>query len=128
MAEGERGAGGTSELGADRCRAGERGSATVVMVGVLAAVAVLCIAVAAVVTVMAARARAQTAADLAAIAAASAFHSLASADPCAIARRVAEVNGATLTQCRTSGADVVASTQVATPWGPARASARAGPQ
>lgn len=83
----------------------EQGAATVVavgLVGVLVLVTALCLAV--VVLVLAHR-KAQVAADLAALAGASALQS--GADPCAAAERIAVRQDARLIRCVVEGADVV---------------------
>lgn len=109
---------------------GEGGSATVWvlatgLVFVLVA-ATLSLAGAAIV----ARHRAQAAADLAALGAALLAWDGAVA-ACARASDLSARNGASLVACRLDGLDVVVTVQVATVggarWGPAQASARAGP-
>lgn len=107
---------------------GDEGSGTVLMVGV---VAVLCL-LAAFVAVLAgsggARGAARTAADLAAVGAASAWMHTAD-DPCSRARDVALRNSATVTSCSHEGSGVyVVVTRVGAPGGrSAVATARAGP-
>jgi secretion/DNA translocation related TadE-like protein len=82
----------------------ERGTVAlaVTVVGVLAFVAVL---VAAVGGAVADQRRVESAADLAALAAAGALQ--AGADPCAEARGTARRNGATVVSCRVTGGDQV---------------------
>ena len=81
-----------------------------------------------------ARHRAQSAADLAALAAAGQV--VLGVDGCAAARRLADRNGGRLTGCSLEGADVLVQVEVAFPLGlplgsvglgPAVAVARAGP-
>jgi secretion/DNA translocation related TadE-like protein len=111
-----------------RCR-DERGAATVVaigLVGVLTFVTAVCVGVAALVL---AHRRAQVAADLAALAGASALQR--GADPCAAAGTITERQGARLQRCVVEGEEVVVVTgvRVATALGGAElpARARAGP-
>lgn len=77
--------------------------------------------------VLQARAVAQTAADLGAVAAATARHTVPVSAPCLAAQRALEGLSATLSACTVVGEDVVVSVSVATRFGPAVASARAGP-
>ncbi|PVZ61229.1 hypothetical protein C9424_02300 [Arthrobacter sp. H-02-3] len=113
-----------------RCRPRERGSGTVLALGlglvvIMAAVLLLLLAQSAV-----AAARAAAAADLAALAAADAARGITSGEPCAVAREVARKNNAIVLAC-SKGADT--SVQVSTeinigPFlGAARGLARAGP-
>lgn len=97
------------------------GSATVTSAGIIAAVAVLALTVAAVVAGVADSHRARVAADLSAVAGATAYY--AGADTCAAAARTAELNGAQLNGCDIAGGDVV----VGAARGRATAHARAGP-
>lgn len=73
-----------------------------------------------------ARHRAQAAADLAALAAAGALPAGAQA-ACERAGDIAGAMGASLTDCRVDGLDVVIGAQVTVGVGAARAAARAGP-
>lgn len=110
----------------------ERGSVTVISAAIVAVCLLMAVALAGLAGVQTARGRAQTAADLAALAAA---HSLASfeADPCRQAAGVAAANGAAVSSCGIVGRDVIVETRVpvAGPLSPARltasAAARAGP-
>jgi uncharacterized membrane protein len=78
----------------------EEGFAAPLMLVLLALVGLLCIAVADAANVLTSRARAQTAADAAALAAASAaWPFLAQGDAAEAARSAAESNGATLESC-----------------------------
>ena len=73
-----------------------------------------------------ARHRAQAAADLAALAAAGVLPAGAQA-ACARAGDIAGAMGASITDCRIDGLDVVVSAQVTVALGAARGAARAGP-
>ncbi|GAA3509357.1 Rv3654c family TadE-like protein [Georgenia daeguensis] len=117
-----------------RSRAGglDRGSGSVLGLALVAVLVVLTLAVVGVARAVHARGTAQAAADLGALAAATALHDLTgpAGDPCAVAGRVVAANGAELTSCRSRGGEVVVSTRVALADGTglaARASARAGP-
>lgn len=110
----------------------ERGSGTVMALAVIAVVLSLGLGAIGLIQAQGASGRARSAADLAALAGATALSSVISpGDPCATAGRVAQANGARLTSCRISGEDV--SVDVVVPvsvLGLARqagASARAGP-
>ena len=106
----------------------ERGSASVLMLAVVAALLVGALAVAMLAGTSAARNRAQSAADVAALAASTASM-YAAADPCETARETARRNDAELTSCTDEGAGVyTVSVGVPAPAGRiASASARAGP-
>ncbi|MBI8989918.1 TadE-like protein [Corynebacterium sp. CCM 8863] len=100
----------------------ERGSATLVAAVAIAAFTVLTLVVLEGVVDVLDRHRAQVAADLAAVAAATALWS--GDDACAVASRTAARNsGGRLRGCRTEGADVI----VAVAVGDATVRARAGP-
>lgn len=116
----------------------DAGSGTVLAIGLVAAIAVLAIALGAVGGVLIARSRAQTAADLAALSAASAVSvppgvSLAgdaelAADPCGRADEVAVRNAGRLTGCSVGPLGVVTVTvRVPHRLVPATARAVAGP-
>ena len=117
----------------------EEGAGTVLLLGVAAVVVLLMLAVGALGTAQRARGAAQAAADLGALAAATALQ--AGLDPCVTASEAVERNGAELTDCRPEegGAVQVAATRSAAGrdspgrahgWGigPASAAARAGPR
>lgn len=87
-----------------RLLAGEDGYATVVTVGIIAAVASLLLAVAAVGSVVVARHEAQVAADLAAVA--GAWEVAKGRDACTKAEEVAALNGANLDSCVIDDRDV----------------------
>ncbi len=118
----------------------DEGSATVLVASLLAVIAVLAMSIDLLGSVVLARHRAESAADLAALAAADllldplapARFGGAGADPCRQALLVAEANGARLVECR---GDLAASVTVRVavalpgalgPLGPAFAVARAG--
>ncbi|MFH5824958.1 Rv3654c family TadE-like protein [Georgenia sp. AZ-5] len=119
--------------GAARPRA-DRGSGTVLALGLICVLVVLTFAVVGLARAVHARGTAQTAADLGALAAAQALHDPAGArgEPCALAAGVVRANGAEPAGCRVAGAVVDVSARV-TVLGQvdgvlvARASARAGP-
>lgn len=106
----------------------DRGSASVLVLGLLAVVAVLAGALGALAGAQAARWRAQTAADLGAIAGAQAARR-AVEDACAVAGLVVGRNGADLATCGVRAGGVV-EVRATVPFGPGEASAtaRAGPQ
>lgn len=106
----------------------ERGAATVVVLAVVAVALVLAVVVGAVTSGHAARVRAQGAADLSALAAASAERSGVLADPCSLARDVADRNGARLVACEKEARGVVrVVAERSAGFGTAVARARAGP-
>jgi secretion/DNA translocation related TadE-like protein len=109
---------------------GQRGSATPFAVACLGVLVLLAAALGVVAAMVHAERRAQSAADLAALAAAQ---SLArGADGCAAGLRVAATNGAELTSCEASGREVRLRVEVTGPrWlgqsADLEAEARAGP-
>lgn len=113
-------------------RRGERGSATVWVLGLSAVLGVVGVAVVLMGAAVTARHRASTAADMAALAAAG--HAvLGDPAPCVVAARIARANGAALDRC-TVGAEATVEVTVGVPvrLGPAgsfvaSAHARAGP-
>ena len=112
--------------------AGERGSGTVLVLGVIGVLLALAVGVAALIRAQAAAGRARLAADLAALGGATALNSItAPADPCAVAGGVARANGAALSSCAVTGEDVVVEAavrvQVLGVDRTATAAARAGP-
>lgn len=118
--------------GPRRRPAGERGSGTVLVLGVIGALLALAVGVAALIQAQAAAGRARLAADLAALGGATALNSItAPADPCAVAGGVARANGAVLGSCAVTGEDVVVEVgvrvQVLGVDRTATAAARAGP-
>lgn len=110
------------------CRGGDAGSVSILMLAVLAALVVGALAVAVLARSSTARTQAQSAADLAALAAATAAM-YATAVPCEIAHETARRNGAELVSCVEEGRGVyTVSVQVPAPVGrTAIAPARAGP-
>jgi len=108
---------------------GERGSATVLALGLCLALGLLTVAGCALLTAVVASHRARAAADLSALAAAQRWLDGAPADlACAEARRVAGVNGATVRDCAPVADSVTVIVVVpAGRLGPALARARAGP-
>lgn len=111
---------------------GERGSGTVLVLGVIGVLLVLAVGVVALIQAQAAAGRARLAADLAALGGATALNSItAPADPCAVAGGVARANGAALGSCTVAGEDVVVEAavrvQVLGAGRTATAAARAGP-
>lgn len=118
--------------------ASDRGSGTVLVLGLVAVVLVLTAAVAALARGQGARVSVQTAADLAALAAAESIAIPSgvvlpsegpATEPCALAGDVAARNGAALTRCTVIGGGVVEVTASRpTLAGAATATARAGPR
>ena len=108
----------------------ERGSASLLVVGLTGVLLLIGMAATFVVATAAAHRRAQGAADLAALAAAAALQQ--GSDPCGAAGRFAGANGASLTGCQVLGEDVLVQVAVAGPrfldhgWEPV-GRARAGP-
>lgn len=133
-------AGGRTNAGGERCflLRDDAGSGTVLVVGLVAAIAVLAIALGAVGGVLDARGHAQTAADLAALAAAGAVsvppgldlaeEAERAADPCGRAEETVVRNAGRLTGCSVGPQGVVTVT-VLVPHrlAPATARAVAGP-
>ncbi|WP_053207827.1 Rv3654c family TadE-like protein [Jiangella muralis] len=112
-------------------RSGERGAGTVLILSIVLAIMVAVQAVAVLAAGQSARHRAAAAADLAALAGANQL-ALGSADPCAVAGRIADANGATLRDCVIDGMEVEVQVRVPTtsalPWLPGQdRRARAGP-
>lgn len=105
----------------------ERGSTTVLVLGVVGVGAVLLLVLAALGGVTQARAQAQAAADLGAISAATAAARPHGADPCYAAASAVVQAGAVLVSCSLAGADAVVVARVPTAVGDAVATARAGP-
>ncbi|MEN3307225.1 MAG: hypothetical protein V7603_3427 [Micromonosporaceae bacterium] len=120
-----------TESAGRRIRSGERGSASVCLLGIGAVVVAVGLAAALAGAAMAARHRAQVAADLGALA--GARYAVAGQDTaCRRAAVIVTRNGARIAGCRLDGLDLVVTAEVAVSGapaglGPARASARAGP-
>ena len=110
----------------------ERGSGTVYALGVIAVLLAAAVGIAGLIQAQSATGRARAAADLAAISGATVLSSvIAPGDPCAMAGRVAAVNGASVSACSVAGEDVTVSVVVPTTIlgvpRQATARARAGP-
>lgn len=120
----------SSDRGPHRCRPSERGSGTVLALGlglvVITAVALLLLLAQSAV----AASRAAAAADLAALAAADAARGITSGEPCAVAREVALKNDAAMVAC-SEGPDATVQVRTELGAGPflgaATGLARAGP-
>lgn len=111
-------------------RRGDRGSASLFAVSCLAVLLLLGAALGVVAAMVRAHRVAQSAADLAALAGASAIGG--GRDPCAAGRTTASVNGAQLTSCTVAGREVTVRVLVTGPrWlgqsSDLEAEARAGP-
>ena len=110
----------------------ERGSGTVLVLGIIAVLLAMAVCAGGLIQAQAAAGKARSAADLAALGGATALSSIvAPGDPCEAASRVARANGAEVTTCSVTGEDVVVEVSVeARVLGvsrPAVSSARAGP-
>ena len=108
----------------------ERGAATVLVTACLGVLLLVGCSLAVVAAMVAAHRSAQAAADLAALAGATAARD--GADPCATAGSVAADNGARLTRCSTAGSEITVEVEVRGPrWlgqtHDLAAAARAGP-
>ena len=105
----------------------ERGSGTVLLLAIVGALVVVGGAIGLLAAAQGARGRAQSAADLAALAAASAWQD-GWGDPCAVAAVAVRRNGARLVGCTAREGGVVAVVaSVGSPAGAATAHAQAGP-
>lgn len=112
-------------------RSGERGAGTVLVLGVVLTIATALLAVSVLASGYLARRQAASAADLAALAAATRLAD-GGGDPCRTAAEIAAANFATLRQCAVQGFDVEVAVWVAVPgpmhWLPDQERrARAGP-
>jgi secretion/DNA translocation related TadE-like protein len=107
----------------------DRGSASLLVLGVALAVLIVLGSVAQAGGLLVARHRAESAADLGALAGARRAVD-GSGDACGEAGRIVRANGARLVACRLEGFDVVVTAAVDGPagWGSAEGSARAGPE
>ena len=110
----------------------ERGSGTVLVLGIVAVLLAMAVCAGVLIQAQAAAGKARSAADLAALGGATALSSIvAPGDPCEAASRVARANGAEVTTCSVTGEGVVVEVSVeARVLGvsrPAVSSARAGP-
>ncbi|WP_158214206.1 Rv3654c family TadE-like protein [Bifidobacterium vansinderenii] len=111
-------------------RFSDEGSGTVAGVGLILMVGVLLGAILALGNVLHCKTVAGTAADSAALAGATALYESAG-DPCAVAKRLAKKNHATLETCRTLDEDVIVTVRVKTRIplvADVRTAARAGPK
>ncbi|MBD8057517.1 histidine kinase [Cellulomonas sp. JH27-2] len=107
---------------------GDRGSGTVLLLGVVAVLVVVAGALGLLAVAQGARGRAQAAADLGALAGASAWR-FGTGDPCDVAGQAVRRNGARLGGCETQADGIVAVVAVVgAPSGDATARARAGPR
>ena len=106
----------------------ERGSVSVVLIGVIGAITVLLAAVMVLAGVVRDTHRARNAADLSALAGANRLaQGEAVAAACTAAGQLAGANDAELTGCQVSGLDVRVTVRIPTRFGYASGSARAGP-
>lgn len=94
----------TPEVGRSSRRAGERGSGTLLVVGVLAVVSAVAAAALVAAAYLVAGHQARSAADLAALSGAAAYAE--GRDACAAARRLARANGGRVAACDQVGDDV----------------------
>ncbi|MDR7382956.1 Rv3654c family TadE-like protein [Promicromonospora iranensis] len=114
------------------CRDSERGAGTVLVLGIVAAILLLAVGIAALGAAQNARGAAQAAADLGALAGATALRD--GFDPCGTAGAAVSRNGAEVASCAVLGGGVVRVVATRAAGGPggalgeARASARAGPR
>ena len=110
----------------------ERGSGTVLVLGIIAVLLAMAVCAGGLIQAQAAAGKARSTADLAALGGATALSSVvAPSEPCETAGRVARANGAEVTVCTVVGEDVVVEAavrvQVLGVDRTATAAARAGP-
>ena len=106
----------------------DRGSGTVLLLGVMAAALLVAAGLGLLASAQAARWRAQTAADLGALAGATAARDLVG-DSCAVVGEVVAHNGAATVACALEAGGVIrVEVTSRAAWGIASASARAGPR
>lgn len=86
---------------------------TNIVVGLCSIILILVTAIGSLSQAFVAHSTAQSAADLAALAAADAIRGLASGEPCEIAKEVAKRNGGTMSDCRASRTEQSAFVEVA---------------
>jgi len=96
---------GSRREGSPQCGSEQRGSGTVLALGLILVLLTLLAAVHAVSLVAASSAQAARGADLSALAAADAARGLTSGSPCAVAEIVADLNEVELTRCTVTGDD-----------------------
>ncbi|MCI2959660.1 hypothetical protein MN032_18655 [Agromyces atrinae] len=111
----------------DRRLASECGAASVVIVGLLAAVLLVVSAAVSVLSLLPATVTAANAADAAALAGADVLAGVVSGEACEIAERAASLGGATLESCTIDGPVVEATTSLVVLGLPVIARSRAGP-
>ena len=111
----------------------EQGSGTVMALGIIAALIIASLLVAGICAAVHTKNQAQNAADAAALAAADSLRGISSGEPCQVARKIAEANGAQLVACafptRAETVDVRVHKALPGPFaalGPVQAIARAG--
>ena len=93
----------------------ERGSGTVLVLGIVAVLLAMAVCAGFLIQAQAAAGKARSAADLAALGGATALSSVvAPSEPCETAGRVARANGAEVTECTVAGEDVVVEVSVRT--------------
>ena len=93
----------------------ERGSGTVLVLGIIAVLLAMAVCAGGLIQAQAAAGKARSAADLAALGGATALSSVvAPSEPCETAGRVARANGAEVTVCTVVGEDVVVEGSVRT--------------
>ena len=93
----------------------ERGSGTVLVLGIVAVLLAMAVCAGVLIQAQAAAGKARSAADLAALGGATALSSVvAPGEPCETAGRVARANGAEATECTVAGEDVVVEVSVRT--------------
>ena len=93
----------------------ERGSGTVLVLGIIAVLLAMAVCAGGLIQAQAAAGKARSAADLAALGGATALSSVvAPSEPCETAGRVARANGAEVTVCTVVGEDVVVEVSVRT--------------
>lgn len=108
----------------------EQGSGTVLVIGVIGAVAAVLLGALALISAAEASTRARTAADLGALAGADRLVNGGAESPCATAQHIVRDNGGALASCTVDGDAIDLEATVSTRWpglGPASARSRAGP-
>lgn len=116
-------------------RTSDRGSGTVLALGIIGVLLILFAVIAGVIAVVSAQHRAYAAADLSALAAADSARGMSSGEPCAVAAEIARANRAVLVGCaqpegRSGTVDIRVQTRINGPYaflGPAEGTSRAGP-
>jgi secretion/DNA translocation related TadE-like protein len=121
------GAGGTRPGRQNAAAGDERGSGSVLAIGVLGAVVAFAVAVVPVGSLLVAHQMASAAADAAALAAADTASGRVPGISCDAASRTAEHNQARVTECTVDSLIATVSVAVPSPWGDVIVSARAGP-